>query len=30
VDVTQWIAWLKQPEKTAGQSGKVVQLKKPH
>jgi hypothetical protein len=30
VDVTQWIGWLKQPEKTAGQSGKVVHLKKPH
>jgi hypothetical protein len=30
VDMTQWIAWLNQPEKPAGQSGKVVHLKKPH
>jgi hypothetical protein len=29
-DMTQWIAWLNQPEKPAGQSGKVVHLKKPH
>ena len=26
----QWIAWLNKPEKPAGQSGKVVHLKKPH
>jgi hypothetical protein len=25
----RWIAWLNQPEKPAGQSGKVVHLKKP-
>ena len=30
VESTQWIAWLNQPEKPAGQSGKVVHLKKPH
>jgi hypothetical protein len=29
-DMTQWIAWLNEPEKPAGQSGKVVHLKKPH
>ena len=29
-DMMQWIAWLNQPEKPAGQSGKVVHLKKPH
>jgi len=29
-DMTQWIAWLNQPEKPGGQSGKVVHLKKPH
>jgi hypothetical protein len=29
-DIMRWIAWLNQPEKTAGQSGKVVHLKKPH
>ena len=25
-----WIAWLNEPEKPSGQSGKVVHLKKPH
>jgi hypothetical protein len=29
-DMMRWIAWLNQPEKPAGQSGKVVHLKKPH
>jgi hypothetical protein len=29
-DMMQWIAWLDQPEKPTGQSGKVVHLKKPH
>ena len=29
-DMTQWIAWLNQPEEPTGQSGKVVHLKKPH
>ncbi len=29
-DMMEWIAWLNQPEKPAGQSGKVVHLKKPH
>jgi hypothetical protein len=29
-DMMQWIAWLNEPEKTAGQAGKVVHLKKPH
>jgi len=29
-DMTEWIAWLNQPEKPAGQPGKVVHLKKPH
>jgi hypothetical protein len=28
--MTQWIAWLNQPEKPVGQTGKVVHLKKPH
>jgi hypothetical protein len=28
-DMTRWIAWLNQPEKPAGQSGKVMHLKKP-
>jgi hypothetical protein len=30
VDLERWIAWLNKPEKRAGQSGKVVHLKKPH
>jgi hypothetical protein len=29
-DMVRWIAWLNKPEKPAGQSGKVVHLKKPH
>ena len=29
-DMMRWLAWLNQPEKPAGQSGKVVHLKKPH
>jgi hypothetical protein len=29
-DMMRRIAWLNQPEKPAGQSGKVVHLKKPH
>jgi hypothetical protein len=29
-DMMRWIAWLNQPEKPAGRSGKVVHLKKPH
>ena len=29
-DMMRWIAWLNKPEKPAGQSGKVVHLKKPH
>jgi len=29
-DMMRWIAWLNEPEKPAGQSGKVVHLKKPH
>ena len=29
-DMEQWIAWLNEPEKPAGQTGKVVHLKKPH
>jgi hypothetical protein len=29
-DMMRWIAWLTKPEKLAGQSGKVVHLKKPH
>jgi hypothetical protein len=29
-DMERWIAWLEAPEKPAGQSGKVVHLKKPH
>jgi hypothetical protein len=29
-DMEQWIAWLNKPEKPAGQSSKVVHLKKPH
>ncbi len=29
-DLEQWIAWLNEPEKPTGQSGKVVHLKKPH
>jgi hypothetical protein len=29
-DMESWIAWLNKPEKPAGQSGKVVHLKKPH
>jgi hypothetical protein len=29
-DMMRWIAWLTKPEKPAGQSGKVVHLKKPH
>ena len=29
-DTERWIAWLNKPEKPAGQSGKVVHLKKPH
>jgi hypothetical protein len=29
-DMLRWIAWLSEPEKPAGQSGKVVHLKKPH
>jgi len=29
-DMMQWIDWLTKPEKPAGQSGKVVHLKKPH
>ena len=28
-DMMRWIAWLNEPEKPAGQSGKVVHLKKP-
>jgi hypothetical protein len=29
-DMMRWIAWLTEVEKPAGQSGKVVHLKKPH
>jgi hypothetical protein len=29
-DMVRWIAWLSEPEKPGGQSGKVVHLKKPH
>jgi len=29
-DMMEWIAWLNQPEEPAGQSGKVVHLKKRH
>jgi hypothetical protein len=29
-NMEQWIAWLEAPDKLAGQSGKVVHLKKPH
>jgi len=29
-DMTRWITWPTKPEKPAGQSGKVVHLKKPH
>jgi hypothetical protein len=29
-EMMQWIAWLNEPEKPSGQSGKVVHLKKPH
>ena len=29
-DMARWIAWVDAPEKPAGQSGKVVHLKKPH
>ena len=29
-DMMRWSAWLTKPEKPAGQSGKVVHLKKPH
>ena len=29
-DMESWIAWLNKPEKSAGQSGKVVHLKNPH
>jgi hypothetical protein len=29
-DMMGWIAWLTEPEKPTGQSGKVVHLKKPH
>jgi len=29
-EMERWIAWLNQPEEPAGQSGKIVHLKKPH
>ena len=29
-DMERWIAWLNEPEDPAGQSGKIVHLKKPH
>jgi hypothetical protein len=29
-DMERWIAWLNEPEEPAGQSGKIVHLKKPH
>ena len=29
-DMIRWIAWLNEPEKPAGESSKVVHLKKPH
>jgi hypothetical protein len=29
-DMERWLAWLSEPEKPAGETGKVVRLKKPH
>ena len=29
-DMERWIAWLNEPQEPAGQSGKIVHLKKPH